>query len=301
VVVAAVVALTAAGVTAAAAATDPLPAPGLSAGVASIGGGLAESSVDLYYLRTDKRLVLKNGSGLTDLGGVLTSGVAAIAARPTASVSKSVYARGGDNAIWYRNWASGPGEWGAWQSLTGRATGAPGVTCVGDGSGEPVVYVRGTDGAMWRRTASTAWATRGGNLTSDPAGLASSGGICPAAEHAFALGGDGAVWEWTATGWLRVGGRSTVAPSATLLPDGGIDLFVRGTNNVAYVAHRDAGATSFGPFEVIGGTFTSPVTGFVDTTEPADRLVLGIGTDGSLWVASDELGDPASWVWSQVP
>jgi hypothetical protein len=117
----------------------------------------------------------------------------------------------------------------------------------------------------------------------------------------FAVFTDGSVWEWTAPGWRKVGGRSGVAPSATLLPDGGVDLYARGVDDAAWVANRPAGAVSFAAFQRVGGTFTSPVTGFVDTTEPADRLVLGVGGGASIVVGSDELGGSATWVWGELP
>jgi hypothetical protein len=282
--------------------TVPAPEPGAAVGVASVGGGAAETAVDLFYRRTDDGLVQRNGEGDTDLGGILSSGVAAIATRPGGGdLGKSVYVRGANGGVWFRSW-SAAGGWAGWASLGGRSAGTPAVTCTPAGGGAPVVFTRGVDDALWRRDA-TAWVSLGGALASDPAGLASVGGTCPGAQHVFALGTDQSVWEWSsAAGWAKVGGRSTVAPSATLLPDGGTDLFARGLDGVAYVAHRPAGAAAFGAFRKAGTTtFTSPVTGFVDTTVPADRLVLGHRTDGSLWVLSDELGGAASWVVAQVP
>jgi hypothetical protein len=282
------------------AATDPLPAPGLAVGVASVGGGAPETAVDMFYQRADHHLVQKNGAGVTDLGGALTSGAAAVAARPGDAVTKTVAVRANDTSIWLRTWTQATG-WQAWRTLGGKALGAPGITCTGDGSGHPVLYVRGLDRALWRSTGG-AWVKLGGTPASDPSALASVGGACPASEHVFMLNTDGYLWEWTpAGGFRRVGGRSTVAPSATLLPDGGTNLFARGPDNAAWVAQRAAGATVFNPFQRIGGAFTSPVTGFVDTTEPADRLVLGVGTGGSLSIASDELGGDPAWVWGEVP
>ena len=282
------------------AATDPLPAPGLAVGVASVGGGAPVTAVDMFYQRADHHLVQKNGAGVTDLGGALTSGAAAVAARPGGAVTKTVAVRANDTSIWLRTWTQATG-WQAWRTLGGKALGAPGITCTGDGSGHPVLYVRGLDRALWRSTGG-AWVKVGGTPASDPSALASVGGACPASEHVFTLNTDGYLWEWTpAGGFRRVGGRSTVAPSATLLPDGGTNLFARGPDNAAWVAQRAAGATVFNPFQRIGGAFTSPVTGFVDTTEPADRLVLGVGTGGSLSIASDELGGDPAWVWGEVP
>ena len=283
----------------AAAATDPPPAPGLAAGAASVGGGAPETAVDLFY-RTGQRLVQKNGTGVTDLGGVLTSGVAAISASPGGTVRKTVAVRGADDAVWLRTWTPASG-WQAWRTIGGKSLGTPGLTCVGEGAGDPVVYVRGLDRALWRHAG--AWTKIGGTPASDPGGLAAVGSDCPDGEHVFSVSTDGYLWEWAqATGWRRVGGRSSVAPSATLLPDGSTDLFARAPDDAAWVAHRPAGATAFEPFQKIGGgTFTSAVTGFVDTTEPADRLVLGVGTGNSLIVASDELGGDPAWVWGEVP
>ena len=57
------------------------------------------------------------------LGGVLTSGPAAIAFGPPTNTSY-VFVRGTDDAIWYRA-STGGGPWSAWASLGGKALGTP--------------------------------------------------------------------------------------------------------------------------------------------------------------------------------
>jgi hypothetical protein len=281
--------------TAAGAATTPQPAPGLAVGAASVSGS-APSQVHLFYQRPDRGLTLKTGAGNQDLGGILTSGVVALA--PTEFTDEAVFARGTNGAVFSRSFSDDLDEWFPWGSVGGQAHGAPGVTCTGNGA-DPLIYVRGLDSALWRWTLA-GWATRGGSLLSDPAGLAPVAGVCPAAEEVFAIGGDGAVWRWSSAGWAKVGGRSTLAPSATLVPGGGADLVARGPDNAAWIAHRSSGGT-FGAFGRIGGVFTSPVTVVVDTTAPARRLVFGLGTDGNLWQASDVIGGADTWSLSQVP
>jgi hypothetical protein len=136
------------------------------------------------------------------------------------------------------------GGWLPWASLGGRALGAPGVTCSGRIS-QQAVYVRGLDFKLWR-SFSAHWGSAGGVLRSDPTGLVPVGGVCSETDDVFALGGDYAVWEWKqGTGWHRIGGQSHRAPAATMLPDGGADLFVVGLDNALW--SRTATSTPSAP------------------------------------------------------
>jgi hypothetical protein len=281
-------------------ATVPKPAFFEVVGAASFGGGAVEPRVDLFYQRlTNQSLVAKRAGRTEALGGILTSGVSAVAMADGEFVDEAVYVRGDDGAIWTRTFSDGLGEWSPWNTLGGVALGAPGVTTVGSPA-EPVVYVTGLDQTLWRRTP-LGWGSQGGVLFSDPAGLAPVGGSATPGEEAFALGQDIAVWEWSRSGgWHRIGGQSVWAPAATLLPDGSADLYVVGLDDALWVAHR--GTTGdFGAFHRIGGVFTSALSAAVDMTAPASRNVYGLGTDGQIWRAKEVLGGAESWTLSQVP
>ncbi len=86
---------------AAAAATTPQPAPGQVAGVESRGGSVIQPGLSVFYQQVNHRLTLIEGtaSGFgtpTDLGGVLTSGPAALEQQGlTEFVDETVFARAG--------------------------------------------------------------------------------------------------------------------------------------------------------------------------------------------------------------
>ena len=98
-----------------------------------------------------------------------------------------------------------------------------------------------------------------------------------------------------------VGGQSFWRPGVTMLPDGGADLFVVGTDDAVWVAHRDAGSAAFGGFRRVGGVFVSGLTAAVDVTGSGTRSVYGLGTDGNVWQLSDPLGGADTWTSRQVP
>jgi hypothetical protein len=283
----------------AARATIPKPLDFEVVGAGSYGGGAVTPRVDLFYTRrSDGTLVAKAGNAPGSLGGILTSGVSAMAIASGEFVDEFVYGRGTDGAVWFRQFSDGQGQWSGWQTLGGRSFGAPGATCAAGGS--PVVFVTGTDFGLWRRTPA-GWSDAGGDLWSDPAGLAPAGGECPDGQEAYVIGGDDAVWRWTPSGWNRVGGQSLWRPGATLLPDGGADLFVVGKDDAVWVAHRNPGATAYGGFQRIGGVFTSGLTAVVDVAGSGTRHVYGLGTDGNVWRLSDPLGGGNNWTISHVP
>jgi hypothetical protein len=293
------------GLAAPAAATTPAPSPGVGVGAASVGSaGGSFPTVDVFYRRTDGRLVQRPDVGpAVDLAGFITSAPAALSLAFGEFYGETVYARGGNGAIWSRTFSDGEGEWQPWRSWGGQALGSPGVSCAvppGEEAPESAVYVRGTNGSLWRSTRPGAWSDVGGRLLSGPGGLNAAFGVCPAAEAAYAVGADRAIWQYTRAGWSRVGGVTDAAPSATVLPDGSANLAALGTDGRAWVAARAAGSTTWTAFQPIGGRFTSPVTIVVDAQAPQARLVFGLGTDGNLWQARNVLGT-GTWTFSAVP
>lgn len=293
----------------ASAATVPRPAPGFVPGASTLVTS-EEDSIRIFYQQVNHRLIAVFGPAASewgmpqDLGGVLTSGPAAITIKGGSGKSANtwVFARGTDKAVWYRQLVEARGRWSRWISLGGRVLGAPAVTCLGGSAAFPTVFVRGTDGALWQRSLTgSRWISRGGRLASPPAALPAVAGKCPSSLDVFALGTDHAVWEFTGT-WHRVGGKSAVAPAAVRLPSGETDLFARGTDNALWMNVRAQGAKAWRGWRRIGGVLTSAPTAtiwpssFLGTV----RSVLALGRDGNLWIARNAVGT-STWHWGQVP
>jgi hypothetical protein len=107
-------------------------------------------------------------SGWMSLGGVLSSGPAAAVSKDGSTLA--VFARGLDNALWYRTTTNGS-TFSPWQTLGGVLTSDPDVSANTSNSGFTVV-ARGSDGAAWMRSSNNAswgqWTSLGGGLTSGP-------------------------------------------------------------------------------------------------------------------------------------
>jgi len=294
----------------ASAATVPRPAPGFVPGASTLVTS-SEDSIRIFYQQVNHSLITVFGPAASEwgrpqnLGGVLTSGPAAITIKGGFEefASTWVFARGTDNAVRYRKFAGARGSWGRWIRLGGRAAlGAPGVTCRGGPASRPVVFIRGTNGALWQRALSGGrWVSRGGRLASPPAPLPAVAGKCPARLDVFALGTGHAVWEFTGT-WHRVGGKSASAPAAVRLPSGATDLFIRGTDNALWMNVRAPGAAAWRGWHRIGGFLTSAPTATIwpSSFVGKERTVLFLGRHGNLRIAHNALGT-STWTWGQVP
>ena len=295
----------------ASAATVPQPTAGFVPGVSTLASA-TEDSIRIFYRQLNHSLIMVFGPAASEwgrpqnLGGVLTSGPTAITIKgPVEEFANTwVFARGSDQAVWYRQFSDARGTWGPWTSLGGRTIGAPGVICMATGR-IPLVFVRGADNALWRRALSGGggWFRDGGRLASPPAALQEAAGTCPSSgPDVFALGTDHAVWEFDGGVWHRVGGVSTVAPAAVQLPTGETDLFARGTDNALWMNVRAPGATAWRGWHRIGGILTSaPAAGIWPfRLAPPSRSVVALGADGNLWIGRNVIGS-ATWDWGQVP
>jgi hypothetical protein len=291
----------------ASAATVPRPAPGLVPGASTLTSG---NTINVFYQQASHNLVTVSGPFASEwgrpqnLGGVLTSGPAAITISSGFEqfANTWVFARGTDKAIRYREFVEARGSWGPWTRLGAKtALGAPGVTCRGPAS-RPIVFIRGTDGALWQRSLSGGgWISRGGHLASPPAPLPAVAGKCPGRLDVFALGTDHTVWEFTGT-WHRVGGKSASAPAAVQLPSGATDLFRRGTDNALWMNVRAPGAAAWRGWHRIGGFLTSAPTATIWPSSflGTARTVLFLGRNGNLRIAHNNVGT-STWTWGQVP
>lgn len=293
----------------ASAATVPRPAPGFVPGASTLVTS-TEDSIRVFYQQANHNLITVFGPAASEwgrpqnLGGALTSGPAAITIKSgfEGFANTWVFARGIGKAVHFREFAGARGSWGRWTSLGGRALGAPAVTCLGGAASPPIVFIRGTNGALWQRSLNSGgWISRGGHLASPPAALPAVGGKCPRRLDVFALGTDHAVWEFTGT-WHRVGGKSGGAPAAVRLPSGETDLFVRGTDNALWMNVRAPGAAAWRGWHRIGGFLTSAPTATIWPSSFLGRVrtVLALGRNGNLQAARNTIGT-SIWHWKQVP
>lgn len=274
-------------------ATDPPPTPGMRAGAAVWWGG----ALSVVYRRTDGRVVFSLLTDIPyppdDLGGKL-SGPPAIV---TGQLGRYVAGVGTNGAVYYRIDPSGDGiPWQPWTSLGGATGSAPALGCSpGD---DLLVWVRGGDGALWRRGAATPWQRVGGTITSAPAAAGSLSGLCPTEQHVVALGTDKAVWEHRAGGWHRVGGASAYAPAIVR----GVNrshVLVVGTNGALYVATRQNDASPWSAFRKLGGTFTSAPAATLWPSAPSGGplTVVALGGNGQLYRASEAEDAPGPWTF----
>jgi hypothetical protein len=143
--------------------------PGVAAGALSVTGGEAIDAVvrGSDGAVWDKELTTVAGPW-RGLGGRVLSGSGPAAVNVGGTLY--VLAIGTDGAVWVRHSTDGA-HWSGWQSLGGRGSGDVGAASPAPGVG--VVFVRGTDNAVWYNefAGTTAgvtpgWHSLGGKLTS---------------------------------------------------------------------------------------------------------------------------------------
>jgi hypothetical protein len=116
-----------------------------------------------------RRLWIANGfRGTTDLGGVVTAGVAATT---WGAGRLDVFARGTDNLLYQRFTTDDGVNWSPWIQLPGRTL-TSGPAAVAWAPGRVDVFALGTGGALihwWHDNGSSFWETIGGTYASAPA------------------------------------------------------------------------------------------------------------------------------------
>jgi len=169
-----------------------------------------------------------------------------------------------------------------WTSLAGVATSGPGVSSWGPTSAD--VFVRGSDGGMWRNfwngTAWSGWAPYGGGLASRPGAVAWG----PNRIDIFVKGTDGQLWHkwWDGAAWRAwepLGGALASGPAVSSWGPGRLDVFARGTDNQLW--HKWFDGAGWHNWEPLGGVLTSDPTAAAWGPNRID--VFGRGTDNALW------------------
>jgi hypothetical protein len=194
--------------------------------------------LDVFIRGTDNAVWLRRYDGAawsswTSLGGATYASPAASPRQGTAVVD--VFVRGTGDQVLHR--LRNGGTWsGGWVSIgapPGGATSAP--ASVSNAPGRIDVFVRGGDGAIWRRTYTTSWGpwgSVGGASTSAPA-VTSRGST---RVDLFIRGTQGQVHLRSYSGtawsvWRNLGGATLSSPAAAALSSSRIDLWARGTDN----------------------------------------------------------------------
>jgi hypothetical protein len=218
------------------------------------------------------------------------------------------FVRGTDNALWQRS-VNG----NSWQSLGGIIADegfASMISCAQRSSGRAAdsggielryidCFVRGTDGALWRRAYDganwRAWESLGGFITTPPECVSRGLRI-----DCFARGTDNALWRRAFNGtswadWESLGGTLTSDVDCTVRNSSRIDCFVRGSDNTLYYRAligstwrewRQVGAqTVDGGFDCIA-TFS----GDVRCSAIAGGSMRHTRLSGSTWSAWEDLG-----------
>jgi len=236
-----------------------------SPGATSLGNGV----MHVFVRGTDGALwgrYTTNGgtswSNWYKIGGQLLSGTGPTAYEFGGSRT-GVFVTGTNNALYHTwtdssgSWSSG--SWSSWQNVGGYLTSSP--AAASPSTGLINVFVRGTDGALWERSATyggvswSAWSKIGGLLASGtgPTISADGNGL-----NVFVQGTNGALWwkhytsgsGWGA--WQSLGGVLTSSPAAVSRSVGTIDVFVRGTDNKLWERSYYNG---WGVWTSIGSTF----------------------------------------------
>jgi hypothetical protein len=216
------------------------------------------------------------------VAGVLPMTGAAVS---SASGLVSVYVRGTDAHVWYRDFN---GTWGPWSGIGGAATSGIAVATVGTGA---ILAVRGIDNrAIWvnNRIGSTwtGWTSLGGVSRSDPIVVTDPTGV-----WLFVRGGDDALYGnrfdgsgWS--GWIGFGGRITSEPVGVYdAPSTNTHVVARGSDNRVY-ARRFTAAGPVTDWVAMGGVAASDPTVVSDA---AGVLAFVRGLDlklyGNRWIA----------------
>jgi hypothetical protein len=222
-------------------------------------------------------------SSWESLGGGLTS---AVASTSTGKGKVHAFARGGDNAIWFRNWDNG---WSGWTSAGGGATSAP--SAASQGAGKFAVFARGGDNGLWMRKSTNGvftadWCSLGGGLNSGPAAVSQAAGKL----MVFALGGDNGIWyrvqssdgtcsDGSWSNWTSLGGTWTHNPAAFSWGGNQAHVFARDSSG-QYQYKYFNGTTWDAAWTNLGGNFKyGPAVAYAGSNKVE---LFGVNQDGTI-------------------
>lgn len=168
--------------------------------------------------------------------------------------------------------------WSGWQHLGGTSTGDLDLAAWGNDHLE--VFIRGSDGAIWRNTlaggGASGWQSLGGQFTSAPAAVS----WAPGRVDVFARGLDGALWgaytqNGVFSGWYSLGGGIISDPDVASWAPNRLDIFAVGTDRQLW--HRAWNGVAFEPWEPLGGSATSSPAASSSAPNRIDIAVRGAG------------------------
>ena len=220
------------------------------------------------------------------LNGSLTSAPAAVCRNTTTGVV-TVFVRGTDGGIWYRD---GFGTtWGPWASIGGQIPLGTAPSVCSWGNGRLDVFAQGTDGALWHKSYTptggwSGWQSLGGRLTSGPGATATSSGGDQVG--VFVAGPNGAIFymHWTSSSgwgsWTNVGGTALagtygyLSPAAYNWGPSQIGWFVVGAGSQVYGNWVNPSGQTSG-YVNLGGVATSSPAATAKTPGVCDVFVRG--------------------------
>jgi hypothetical protein len=219
----------------------------------------------------------------------------------TGIVGVQVYARGADNGL-YRNryrWSSGENRWfwSGWVQMDGGITAAPVV--VDRDATHSELYVRGTDGSIYRRVGNVqavpetwqGWQGLGGFAQGKPAVVSQNA----AQLIVFIRGSDNQLYvnrlvvnTWT--GWQPLGGTLTADPVAVAHGSSGtlVTVITRGASGE--VNYRRWNGSAWEGWNTLGGWITGDLA--MVTRDTSKIYVFVRGGDNALYL---NLFDGAGW------
>jgi Uncharacterized protein conserved in bacteria (DUF2334) len=214
-----------------------------------------------------------------------------------------VFARGTDNALWWRNSSDGGASWSAWSSLGGQLAATTGPAASSQRAGQLDVFVIGSDQALWHRSYNSGtwstWESLSGQFTASPAAVSWADGRI----DVFGRGSDNALWHRSYNNsawftWESLGGQlaATTGPAVSSQREGQLDVFAIGSDQALW--HRSYNNSAWSTWESLSGQFTASPAAVSWADGRID--VFARGTDNALWWRNSSDGG-ASWsAWSSL-